>query len=152
MENSYLVLFRKRQSVSNHSKAVLYHGKQTQLYSILSTISILQINASGTFNVSRLVAMAMSKNTANAGGERGVIINVSSIHGYEGQGGKVAYSATKGAINAMTLPLARDLAKFGIRVNTIAPGKTNVIQTLIVHSPHISGVSGLMAGLSIICE
>jgi NAD(P)-dependent dehydrogenase (short-subunit alcohol dehydrogenase family) len=72
----------------------------------------------------------MSENTPNAGGERGVIINVSSIHGYEGQGGKVAYSATKGAINAMTLPLARDLARFGIRVNVIAPGNYEDIQML----------------------
>ncbi|KAK3699921.1 hypothetical protein QZH41_016582, partial [Actinostola sp. cb2023] len=84
--------------------------------------NLLQINAVGSFNVARLVSKAMSENVPNQGGERGVIVNVSSTHGYEGIAGKVAYSAPKGAIIAMTLPLARDLAKFGIRVMCIAPG------------------------------
>lgn len=82
----------------------------------------LQINLTGTFNVARLAAEQMAKNEPDKGGERGVIINTSSVHAYDGQSGKVAYSATKGAINAMTLPLARDLAPHGIRVNAIAPG------------------------------
>ena len=69
-----------------------------------------------------LAAEQMATNEPDEGGERGVIINTSSVHAYEGQSGKVAYSATKGAINAMTLPLARDLAQYGIRVNAIAPG------------------------------
>ncbi|KAK3699923.1 hypothetical protein QZH41_016584, partial [Actinostola sp. cb2023] len=92
------------------------------IYLTLMFNFLLQINAVGSFNVARLVAKAMSKNVPNEGGERGVIVNVSSIHGYEGQASKVAYSAAKGAIIAMTLPLARDLAKFGIRVMCIAPG------------------------------
>lgn len=82
----------------------------------------MQINGCGTFNVARLVAKAMTNNVPNKEGERGVIINVSSTHGFEGVAGKVAYSASKGAINSMTLPLSRDLAKFGIRVMCIAPG------------------------------
>ncbi|EDO44409.1 predicted protein [Nematostella vectensis] len=85
----------------------------------------MKINAVGTFNVARLVAESMATNTPDQEGERGVIVNVSSIHGTEGQSGKVAYAATKGAINAMTLPMARDLAKLGIRVNTISPGIFN---------------------------
>ena len=76
----------------------------------------------GTFNVARLAAEQMATNEPDEGGERGVIINTSSIHAYEGHSGRVAYAATKGAINAMTLPLARDLAQYGIRVNAIAPG------------------------------
>lgn len=83
---------------------------------------ITKINLTGTFNVARLAAEQMAKNEPDKGGERGVIINTSSVHAYDGQSGKVAYSATKGAINAMTLPLARDLAPHGIRVNAIAPG------------------------------
>ena len=72
--------------------------------------------------MARLAAEQMATNEPDEGGERGVIINTSSVHAYEGQAGKVAYSATKGAINAMTLPMARDLARHGIRVNTIAAG------------------------------
>ena len=72
--------------------------------------------------MARLAAEQMATNEPDEGGERGVIINTSSIHAYDGQSGKLAYSATKGAINAMTLPLARDLARHGIRVNAIAPG------------------------------
>ena len=72
--------------------------------------------------MSRLAAKEMATNDPDEGGERGVIINTSSVHGYDGQAGKVAYSSTKGGINAMTLPMARDLAQHGIRVNAIAPG------------------------------
>ena len=83
---------------------------------------VLQINLTGSFNVARLAAEQMATNEPDEGGERGVIINTSSVHAYEGQAGKVAYSATKGAISGMTLPMARDLAQYGIRVNAIAPG------------------------------
>ncbi|KAL9973261.1 hypothetical protein ACROYT_G019690 [Oculina patagonica] len=83
---------------------------------------ITKINMTGTFNVARLAAEQMATNEPDEGGERGVIVNTSSVHAYDGQSGKVAYSATKGAINAMTLPLARDLARHGIRVNAIAAG------------------------------
>ncbi len=82
----------------------------------------LQVNLIGTFNVSRLSANAMQQNQPNTLGERGVIINTASVAALEGQMGQVAYSASKGGVVAMTLPMARDLASFGIRVNTIAPG------------------------------
>ena len=77
----------------------------------------------GTFNLVRLAALAMSKNEPyNQDGERGVIVNTASVAAFEGQKGQAAYSASKGAIVAMTLPLSRDLAQYGIRVCTIAPG------------------------------
>jgi 3-hydroxyacyl-CoA dehydrogenase/3-hydroxy-2-methylbutyryl-CoA dehydrogenase len=72
--------------------------------------------------VFRLAAEKMSENEPNEEGERGVIINTASVAAYEGQKGQVAYSATKGAIVGMTLPVARDLAFYGIRICTIAPG------------------------------
>ncbi|TDH70593.1 hypothetical protein CCR75_005002 [Bremia lactucae] len=82
----------------------------------------LNVNTVGSFNVARLAAERMSKRKPVAGGGRGVIINTASIAAYEGQVGQAAYAASKGAIIGMTLPLARDLATYGIRVNTIAPG------------------------------
>ena len=92
----------------------------------------------GTFNVIRLVAEQMAKNEPNEGGERGVIVNTASVAAYEGQIGQAAYSASKGAIVGMTLPIARDLAQNGIRVNTIAPGKLlNMTQTSLLRSRHI---------------
>jgi NAD(P)-dependent dehydrogenase (short-subunit alcohol dehydrogenase family) len=81
------------------------------------------VNTLGTFNVIRLSAEEMIKNEANNGGERGVIVNTASVAAFEGQIGQAAYSASKGAIVAMTLPIARELARYGIRVNTVAPGK-----------------------------
>jgi len=84
---------------------------------------VIDVNLIGTFNVMRLLAEAMSQEALLAdGAERGVIINTASIAAYEGQIGQVAYSASKGGIVSMTLPAARELAQFGIRVNTIAPG------------------------------
>lgn len=82
----------------------------------------VQVNLIGTFNAIRLAAQVMVKNTPDAEGERGVIINTASIAAFDGQVGQVCYAATKGAIVGMTLPVARDLAQFGIRVLTIAPG------------------------------
>ena len=82
----------------------------------------IRVNLIGTFNVIRLAAFAMEKNTPNTDGERGVIINTASISAYDGQMGQVAYAASKGGIVSMTLPIARDLARSGIRVMTIAPG------------------------------
>jgi len=82
----------------------------------------VQINLIGTFNMTRLAASAMSQNTVNTAGERGVIINTASIAGYEGQIGQAAYAAAKGGVISMTLPIARELAHYGIRVMTIAPG------------------------------
>ncbi len=84
---------------------------------------VLHVNVVGTFNVMRHVAQHMTQLAATGdSGERGVIINTASIAAFEGQIGQVAYSASKGAVVAMTLPLARELAQFGIRVNCIAPG------------------------------
>ena len=91
---------------------------------------VIDINLIGTFNVMRLIAEKMStQNPVNAVGERGVIINTASIAAFEGQLGQAAYSASKGGVVAMTLPAARELSKFGIRVMTIAPG---VMQTPMV--------------------
>jgi NAD(P)-dependent dehydrogenase (short-subunit alcohol dehydrogenase family) len=83
---------------------------------------IIRINLIGTFNVLRLAAAAMARNDPNVEGERGVIINTASIAAFEGQIGQAAYSASKGGIVSMTLPIAREFARFGIRVMTIAPG------------------------------
>lgn len=84
---------------------------------------VIQINLVGTFNVLRLVAEAMSKlDPVTESGERGVIINAASIAAFEGQIGQAAYAASKGGIVSMTLPIARELGKFGIRVMAIAPG------------------------------
>lgn len=91
---------------------------------------VLQVNLVGTFNVLRLAAEQMAKN-APADGERGVIINTASVAAYEGQMGQAAYSASKGGIVGMTLPIARDLASYGIRVNTIVPG---LIHTPLFHT------------------
>ena len=82
----------------------------------------IAVNLVGTFNVIRLAADAMSKNTPDAGGERGVIVNTASVAAFEGQIGQAAYSASKAGVAGMTLPIARELARFGIRVMTIAPG------------------------------
>ena len=93
---------------------------------------VIQINLIGTFNVIRLASEAMAKNEPNAGGERGVIINTASVAAYDGQIGQAAYSASKGGVVGMTLPIARELARFGIRVMTIAPG--------IFYTPMMAGM------------
>lgn len=80
------------------------------------------VNLVGMFDVIRNTARVMSRNEPNDGGERGVIVNVASIAAFEGQVGQAAYSASKGGVVGMTLPIARDLAGVGIRVNTVAPG------------------------------
>jgi NAD(P)-dependent dehydrogenase (short-subunit alcohol dehydrogenase family) len=83
---------------------------------------VLDVNLTGTFNVIRLVTEALTQNEANAGGERGVFVNTASVAAFDGQIGQAAYSASKGGVVGMTLPIARELARFGIRVVTIAPG------------------------------
>jgi NAD(P)-dependent dehydrogenase (short-subunit alcohol dehydrogenase family) len=83
---------------------------------------VITINLIGSFNMIRLAAEAMCKNEPEATGERGVLVSTASIAAYEGQIGQVAYAASKGGIVGMTLPIARDLAKNGIRNLTIAPG------------------------------
>lgn len=82
----------------------------------------ININLIGTFNMLRLVADAMLKNAPDEGGERGVIVNTASVAAFEGQLGQAAYAASKGAIVALTLPVAREFARSGIRCLTIAPG------------------------------
>jgi 3-hydroxyacyl-CoA dehydrogenase len=82
---------------------------------------VLQINVVGSFNVAKLAAKAMSEQP-EVDGERGAIILVSSVAGFEGQRGQVIYAASKGAVNGMVVPLARDLGKYKIRVMAIAPG------------------------------
>ncbi|KEA63430.1 3-hydroxyacyl-CoA dehydrogenase [Marinobacterium lacunae] len=83
---------------------------------------VIQINLVGTFNVLRLAAADMAERAANGDGERGVIVNAASIAAYEGQIGQSAYAASKGGVVSLTLPAARELARQGVRVNTIAPG------------------------------
>ncbi|AYN66342.1 3-hydroxyacyl-CoA dehydrogenase [Euzebyella marina] len=83
---------------------------------------VVEINLIGTFNVLRLAADVMHQNVPEDDGERGIIINTASVAAYEGQIGQAAYSASKGGIISMMLPIARELARFGIRVMTIAPG------------------------------
>jgi NAD(P)-dependent dehydrogenase (short-subunit alcohol dehydrogenase family) len=82
----------------------------------------VEINLVGTFNMTRLAADAMAKGAPNVDGERGVIVNTASVAAFDGQIGQAAYSASKAAVAGMTLPIARELARFGIRVMTIAPG------------------------------
>lgn len=82
----------------------------------------VSINLIGTFNMLRLAADAMSRQEAGPGGERGVIVNTASIAAFDGQIGQAAYAASKGGVAALTLPAARELSRFGIRVVTIAPG------------------------------
>lgn len=84
--------------------------------------TVIRINLIGVFNVIRLASTLMAQNTPLASGERGVIVNTASVAAFEGQIGQAAYSASKGGIVGMTLPIARDLARYGIRVCTIAPG------------------------------
>jgi 3-hydroxyacyl-CoA dehydrogenase/3-hydroxy-2-methylbutyryl-CoA dehydrogenase len=83
---------------------------------------VIRVNLIGMFDVTRHVAAVMARNEPGTDGERGVIVNVASIAAFEGQVGQVAYSASKGGIVGMTLPLARDLAGLGVRVVTVAPG------------------------------
>lgn len=85
-------------------------------------VQTMEMNAFGTFNVTRLAASAMAGNEPDENGQRGVVVNTASIAGMEGQTGQVAYGAAKAAILGMTLPMARDLAPLGVRVCAIAPG------------------------------
>ena len=90
--------------------------------SLASFSTVIQINLIGTYNVIRLASAVLAENQPDAEGERGVIINTASVAAFDGQIGQAAYSASKGGIVGMTLPIARELARFGIRVMTIAPG------------------------------
>ena len=107
-------------------------GKDGKAHPLDKFEAILKVNTLGTFNVIRLSAEEMINNEVNKGGERGVIINTASVAAFEGQIGQAAYSASKGAIVGMTLPIAREFARHGIRVNAIAPGLflTPLLETL----------------------
>jgi len=91
-------------------------------HALASFARVININIIGTFNLIRLAAEAMARGTPNAGGERGVIVNTASVAAFDGQIGQAAYSASKAGVVGMTLPIARELARSGIRVMTIAPG------------------------------
>ena len=97
------------------------HGKRGA-HDLGSFTFVIQVNLIGTFNCIRLAAARMAQNAPGDDGERGVIVNTASVAAYDGQIGQAAYSASKGGIVGMTLPIARDLAEVGIRVCTIAPG------------------------------
>jgi NAD(P)-dependent dehydrogenase (short-subunit alcohol dehydrogenase family) len=94
---------------------------------------VIEVNLVGAFNMIRLAAEAMGRNAPNDDGERGVIVNTASVAAFDGQIGQAAYAASKGGIVGMTLPIARDLARMGIRVMTIAPG--------IMETPMMAGMS-----------
>jgi NAD(P)-dependent dehydrogenase (short-subunit alcohol dehydrogenase family) len=106
--------------------AGIVHGEKVIGREGPSTLSgfrrAVEINLVGTFNLIRLAADAMAKGTPNAEGERGVIVNTASVAAFDGQIGQAAYSASKAGVVGMTLPVARELARFGIRCVTIAPG------------------------------
>jgi NAD(P)-dependent dehydrogenase (short-subunit alcohol dehydrogenase family) len=89
---------------------------------LASFVRVININVIGTFNLIRLAAEAMARGAPNAGGERGVIVNTASVAAFDGQIGQAAYSASKAGVAGMTLPIARELAQFGIRVCSLAPG------------------------------
>src|SRR5712691_8473586 len=91
-------------------------------HSLESFQRVINVNLIGTFNASRLAAAAMAENKPTEEGERGVIVNTASNAAFEGQIGQAAYSASKGGVVSMTLPIARELARYGIRVMAIAPG------------------------------
>merc|ERR1711904_574972 len=103
---------------------------------------VMKLNTYGTFYGSAHAASCMSKCPADADGQRGVIINVASVAGIEGQKGQLVYSASKGAVIGMTLPMARDLARYGIRVMTIAPG---IIDTPLMQAAAPKVKEGLLA-------
>ncbi|WP_152223959.1 3-hydroxyacyl-CoA dehydrogenase [Pseudomonas sp. SCB32] len=92
------------------------------VHALESFTRTININLIGTFNMLRLAAEAMARNEPDVGGERGIIINTASVAAFDGQIGQAAYSASKSAVVGMTLPIARELARSGIRVMTIAPG------------------------------
>ena len=95
---------------------------RTGPHSLANFQRAINVNLVGTFNVMRLAAQAMAENASGEDGERGVIVNTASVAAFEGQIGQAAYSASKAGVAGMTLPVARELARFGIRVMTIAPG------------------------------
>ena len=107
-------------------------GKEAP-HALASFVRTININLIGSFNLTRLAADVMSRNTPNAAGERGVIVYTASVAAFDGQIGQAAYSASKAGLVGMTLPIARELARHGIRVMTIAPG--------LFETPMMAGMS-----------
>jgi len=105
---------------------------------------VIKVNLIGSFNVIRIAAAAMQKNEPNEEGERGVIISTASVAAYEGQIGQAAYSASKGGVVSMTLPIARELARDGIRVMAIAPG---LMETPMVEGLPDAAIASLSAAV-----
>lgn len=105
---------------------------------------VIKVNLIGSFNVIRIAAAAMQKNEPNPEGERGVIISTASVAAYEGQIGQAAYSASKGGVVSMTLPIARELARDGIRVMAIAPG---LMETPMVEGLPDAAIASLSAAV-----
>ncbi len=106
--------------------AGIVHGEKTTgregPHALASFTRVITVNLVGSFNMTRLAATAMARNPPNDGGERGVIVCTASVAAFDGQVGQAAYAASKAGIVGMTLPIARDLARNGIRIATIAPG------------------------------
>jgi NAD(P)-dependent dehydrogenase (short-subunit alcohol dehydrogenase family) len=127
--------------------AGIVHGEKIVgkegVHSLEAFRRVIEINLVGTFNMTRLAAEAMMGNQPNAGGERGVIINTASVAAFEGQLGQAAYAASKGGIVAMTLPIARELSRAGVRVMTVAPG---IMETpmLLGMAPEVQDALGKM--------
>jgi 3-hydroxyacyl-CoA dehydrogenase/3-hydroxy-2-methylbutyryl-CoA dehydrogenase len=114
------------------SPAARMVGRDGELFPLDVFKRTIDINLVGAFDVMRQAAGIMCRNEPGESGERGLIINVASIAAFEGQAGQAAYSASKGGVVALTLPLARDLAKLGIRVVAVAPG--------IMDTPMLAGI------------
>jgi NAD(P)-dependent dehydrogenase (short-subunit alcohol dehydrogenase family) len=104
------------------SRTIGRDGKYESAHNLDAFSRVISINLIGTFNCLRLAASAMSQTDPLADGERGAIVNTASLAAFDGQIGQAAYSASKGGVVGMTLPIARDLAVVGVRINTIAPG------------------------------
>lgn len=143
-----------RQAVSTYGHldglincAGIVHGEKVVgkdgVHSLDAFRRVVEINLVGTFNMTRLAAQVMANNEPNTSGERGVIINTASVAAFDGQLGQAAYAASKGGIVAMTLPIARELARSGIRVMTVAPG---IMETpmLLGMAPEVQDALGKM--------
>jgi NAD(P)-dependent dehydrogenase (short-subunit alcohol dehydrogenase family) len=104
------------------SRTIGKDGEYSSAHDLDVFRKVLEINLVGTFNCIRIAATAMSQEEALADNERGAIVNTTSLAAFDGQIGQAAYSASKGGVVGMTLPIARDLSAVGVRVNTIAPG------------------------------
>ncbi len=108
--------------IGSAQRTVGKDGQYASAFNLDSYKKVLAVNLIGTFDCTRIAATAMSRTEPLADGERGAIVNIASVAAFDGQIGQAAYSSSKGGVVGMTLPVARDLAAIGVRVNTIAPG------------------------------